>query len=105
MLLHDIGKPHCYIDGDVRRFTGHPKVSKKMTKVILERLDYDREFIEEVCYLVEFHDSIISLSQVNENKDLLYKRYIIQYCDAYAHHPDKLEKRVKYLNKVKKYFD
>lgn len=104
LLLHDIGKPHCYQEGEVRRFIGHPAVSREIAQKILERLHYDSTFIEEVCYLIEFHDAPISLKEVQENKELAYKRYIIQYCDAYAHHPSKLEKRIKYLHKVKKYF-
>ena len=104
LLLHDIGKPHCYIEGDIRNFTNHPSVSKEMAENILKRLHYDEKFIKEVCYLIEFHDSPISLKTVQYNQDLEYKRYIVQYCDAYAHHPEKLEKRIKYLNKVKKYF-
>ena len=30
------------------------------------------------------------------------KRYEIQRWDALTHHPDKLEKRIEYLNKTKK---
>lgn len=105
LLLHDIGKPYCYIEGDTRKFTDHSIVSKNMAKVILERLHYEKDFIDEVCYLVEYHDYPITLKEVSNNRDLLYKRYLIQYCDMYAHHPDKLEKRIKYLNRVKKYFD
>lgn len=101
LLLHDIGKPHCYVEGKIRNFTGHPTVSREMAKKILERLNYDEAFIEEICYLIEFHDAPISSKEIQKNKDLAYKRYIVQYCDAYAHHPSKLEKRVKYLNRVK----
>ena len=60
--------------------------------------------IEKRCYLVQYHDAPISCKDVSMDRDLLYKRYLIQYCDAYAHHPEKLEVRIKYLNKVKKYF-
>ena len=105
LLLHDIGKPHCYIEGEVRNFHGHANKSMEMARIILNRFNYDNTFIEEVCYLIEFHDLPISLKEIGENKDLAYKRYIVQYCDSYAHHPDKLEKRVKYLNRVKKYLE
>lgn len=104
LLLHDIGKPHSFIEGEVRHFPNHPLVSGEMTKSILTRLNYNNETIERICYLVKNHDNPINEEQVKNNRSLLYKRYIVQYCDAHAHNPDKLEKRVKYLNKVKNYF-
>ena len=105
LLLHDIGKPSCYTEGDIRNYYGHANKSMKIARIILNRFNYDESFINEVCYLIEFHDLPISLKEIIENKDLDYKRYIVQYCDAYAHHPDKLEKRVKYLNRVKQYLE
>ncbi len=48
------------------------------------------------------NDNVVE--EINNNRSLLYKRYVVQYCDAYAHNPDKLEKRVKYLGKIKNYF-
>lgn len=105
LLLHDIGKPHCYTEGDIRHYHGHPTVSKDMTFKILNRLGYDEVFVNKICYLVEYHDMPISLKQVLDNKELLYKRYLVQYCDIYAHNPLKLEKRVKYLKRVKKHFN
>ena len=105
LLLHDIGKPHCYQEGEVRNFRGHPKVSREIAQKILERFNYDDTFIKEICYLIEFHDSPIHLSEILNNRELAYKRYLIQQCDAYAHHPLKLEKRIKYLKRVRQYFD
>lgn len=105
LLLHDIGKPHSFIDGDVRHFPNHPTVSYEMTKKILTRLRCDEEIIKNVCYLVNSHDNMITKEEIKYNRSLLYKRYIVQYCDTYAHNPKKLEKRVKYLNKVKNYFE
>ena len=45
------------------------------------------------------------LSEILNNRDLAYKRYLVQQCDAYAHHPMKLDKRIKYLKRVRQYFD
>lgn len=104
LLLHDIGKPSCFIEGEVRHFPNHQLISSDITKTILTRLNYDQKTIEKICYLVKTHDSEITKEEVNNNQSLLYKRYIIQYCDVYAHNPEKLEKRVKYLSKVKNYF-
>lgn len=104
LLLHDIGKPHSYQDDEVRHFKGHPEVSSKISRNILERLKYDKEFIDEVCYLIEKHDSVITKEEIENNYDLEYRRYKIQYCDALAHHPHKLEKRKEYLEKTKLMF-
>ena len=97
LLLHDIGKPHSCQEGEVRHFKGHPLVSCKMAKVILKRLNFSDEERERICYLIKEHDSLISEEDIKENFDLVYKRFKIQFCDGLAHHPDKLEKRIKYL--------
>ena len=102
LLLHDIGKPFSYQDGDVRHFRNHPKVSAEMSKKILNRLGYDSSYVEYICYLIRYHDSPISKSQIEDNYELCLKLYKIQYCDALAHHPDMLEKRKKYLDVIHK---
>lgn len=105
LLLHDIGKPHCFTEGEVRHFTGHPYKSAQISKNILERLGYEKEFIKRVCYLIEFHDTSITINEIKENFELQYKRYLIQKCDALAHHPDKLEKRKEYLKEIEMLFN
>ena len=102
LLLHDIGKPFSYQEGDVRHFKNHPEVSMKMTEDILRRLGFNRNDIKKICYLVKNHDNPITDDQINDDYDLVLKLYDVQYCDALAHHPDKLEKRKKYLNDIKK---
>ena len=97
LLLHDIGKPFSYQEGVVRHFKGHPEVSSQMSKVILTRLGYNLKFIEELCYLIKYHDTPITKEDIENNYDLAYKRFKIQVCDALAHNPLKLEKRVAYL--------
>lgn len=101
LLLHDIGKPHSYIEGDIRHFNGHALKSSEMTKEILERLNYDKSFIDEVCYLIKYHDTPMSKKDIQNNLELSIKRYKIQVCDALAHNPNKLDKRLKYLKKVR----
>ena len=101
LLLHDIGKPFSYEEGEIRHFYNHAIKSCELTNEILTRLNYNKEFIEEVCYLIKYHDIPISKKDIENNLELSIKRYKIQYCDAMAHHPDKLEKRKKYLKKVK----
>ena len=101
LLLHDIGKPYSYQEGEVRHFFNHPKVSAEMSKNILKRLEFEDDYIKYICYLIENHDTPISDKQIKDNYELCLKLYEIQRCDALAHHPDKLEKREEYLNKIK----
>lgn len=100
-LLHDIGKPFSYQDEEVRHFHGHPEVSCEMAQQILTRLGYDKEFIKRVSYLVETHDTIIEPSKLDNSFEMIQKRLQLQYADAKAHHPDKIEKRIKFLNDIK----
>ena len=100
LLLHDIGKPFSYQEGEVRHFKGHPEVSSKMSYNILTRLGYKEDFINEVCYLIKNHDTKITNDDINNNYDLTVKRYNIQKCDALAHNPEKLEKRINYLKDI-----
>ena len=101
LLLHDIGKPFSYFEGEVRKFKGHAEMSSKMSRQILERIGFDELFIKEVCYLIKNHDTPLTNKDIEENYDLSNKRYLMQKCDAMAHNPDKLEKRIEYLEKVK----
>lgn len=97
LLLHDIGKPFSFIEGDIRHFNGHPKVSENITRDILNRLNFEKEFIDRICFFVLNHDNIITTSLIKEDYEKASKLFQIQRCDALAHHPDKLEKRIKYL--------
>ena len=104
LLLHDIGKPFSYQEGENRHYFNHAKVSSIISKTILERLHYNDDLINEVCYLIKYHDTTKNKEEIIENYNLQEKRYKIQVCDAFAHNPYKLEKRIKYLNKTKKLF-
>lgn len=101
LLLHDIGKPFCFKEGDIRHYNGHALKSYEMSKKILDRFNYNDSFKEEVCYLIKKHDTPISTTDIENDYELSVKRYKIQVCDALAHNPEKLQKRVKYLKKVK----
>lgn len=97
LLLHDIGKPHSFQEGNVRRFKGHPKMSCKIANKILTRLNFELNEINEICYLIKSHDNLISQRLISTNKTLAQDLFKIQFCDAMAHSPTKLEKRKKYL--------
>lgn len=100
-LLHDIGKPFSFQEGEVRHFHGHPEVSYEMTKNILTRLGYDKPFVKRVSYLVLTHDSIIDTMSIASPREILCKRLELQYADAKAHHPDKVKKRIRILDDIK----
>ena len=101
LLLHDIGKPFSYQEGSIRHYKGHAIKSSEIARIILKRLEFDLEFIKHICYLIKMHDNQIKLDLINDNIDLARTLYKIQYCDALAHHPDKLKKRIEYLNNTK----
>lgn len=105
LLLHDIGKPFSYQDEEIRHFHNHPKVSAIMGEKILKRLEFNSKYITKICYLIENHDTPIKEQEIKENYELQLQRYEVQRCDALAHHPDKLEKRKKYLKKTKIIFN
>jgi len=102
LLLHDIGKPFSYQDEkNIRHFYGHGEMSSYISRDILKRLGYKEEDINRLCYLIESHDKPITEKEIQNNYGLSLLRYKVQYCDALAHHPDKLEKRLEYLNRTK----
>lgn len=101
LLLHDIGKPFSFTDGDVRHFYNHAIVSSEMAKIILKRLKYNDDYIDYICYLIKNHDRTITDIQLDEDLDLAVMLFEIQKCDAMAHNPQKLEKRIKYINEIK----
>lgn len=105
LLLHDIGKPFSYQEGEIRHFYRHPEVSAQMTKQILERLEYDEDFINDVYYLVKEHDTPIEVDNLDNTMDLIKKRLEVQFADARAHHPDKIAKRLELLNEIKERID
>lgn len=103
LLLHDISKPICnQVDKDVLHFKGHPKKSQEMSDIILKRLGFDEKYLKKIGYLIENHDNPITNKEIKNYPNLTMKRFEIQRCDALAHHPDKLEKRIDYLNKTSK---
>ncbi len=101
LLLHDIGKPFSYQEGNIRHYNGHALKSYEISKKIFDRFDFNEKFKEEVCYLIKNHDTPISKKDIEDNYNLCVKRYKIQVCDSLAHNPIEIKRRVKYLNKVK----
>ena len=105
LLLHDIGKCDSEYnipdENGVRHYKGHPEKSAKIARSILQRLGYDEDYITYICYLIKYHDTPITDINISDNYEMCEVLYEVQRCDALAHHPDKLEKRKVYLNKIK----
>ena len=102
LLLHDIGKPFSYQDAEVRHFHNHAEVSANISKGILERLGYPKKMVEEIVYLIRYHDTEITRDDIQEKLELTLKRLHIQECDSKAHNPDYQAKRLEYIDKIKK---
>lgn len=100
ILLHDIGKPECFQDSDVRHFHGHAIHSSRLACGILNRLEFNRNDIDRITYLVMEHDSPISSVEINDDIDLVRDKFMVQVCDALAHNPEKLDKRIEYINNI-----
>lgn len=104
-LLHDIGKPFSYQDEEVRHFHGHPEVSKEMSIKILNRLGYSQKFINNVSYLVLKHDTPIEPENLDNSYEMVKKLLALQYADAKSHHPNKIQKRIAFLDNISKQLD
>jgi len=102
LLLHDIGKPFSYQEGIERHFKNHEIASARISYNILKRLNYDDQFIEKILYLIKTHDYTIKKEEIENDYETSVLKYQVQYCDVYAHHPDMLERRIQYLNRIEK---
>ena len=65
VFFHDIGKPHCYQDGEdgIRHFKGHGRVGADMTDGIMKRLRFDNDTREKVVQLVYYHDATFEVGE------------------------------------------
>ena len=101
LLLHDIGKPVCFIDGDIRHYYNHSLYSAKIAKRFFKRTNYSKQFIKRVLFLIKNHDCPISDILIDKDPLLAKKLYEVQYCDSLAHNPKYLRKRLDYLSGAK----
>lgn len=99
-LLHDIGKPFCYQEGNIRHFHGHAETSAKITKHALKKIGYNYNFIDRILYLVAKHDTLIDPLNLDNNIEIVIKRLQLQYADAKSHHPDKVSFRLQKLDSI-----
>lgn len=87
LLLHDIGKPfHYQDDGEIRHFKDHAAVSSKISKKVLERLNYPKDKMEFTLKLIEMHSTKIVVDSINKDDLLFYLKLVkIQICDAHGY--------------------
>lgn len=73
-LFHDIGKPSTFelIDG-VGHFYGHDKASVQLTEIVLKRLKYSNEVIDEVLKLIAHHMRLLDLDNRKSVKKFIRK--------------------------------
>lgn len=93
-LFHDLGKPECFVpDSDgVGHMKGHPRVSKRIAERVLNELKYPKQFIRNVCLLVDLHDTYVKTDRIEVHKfmsaypsEILTKLQILQRADILAH--------------------
>ena len=64
LLIHDIGKPHCYTeDKKGGHFYGHPAISEEIAKDVVNHLKFDNDSKKAVLELVKYHDIEIPITK------------------------------------------
>lgn len=96
-FFHDIGKPDTYTidEKGIGHFYGHPEVSARMTRDILNRLKCDTHTKESVLTLIQYHDATIIQKKKNIKRwlakispDLFFDLLIIKKADNSAQNPE-----------------
>jgi len=75
LLLHDIGKPHCFSmdEKGVGHFYGHGNISADIARTVLKSLKLSNEMSETVLTLVKYHDYPIT------SKEKIVKRRLLKF--------------------------
>ncbi len=105
LLLHDIGKPHVCVEGDVRHFYGHAERSALMGREILARLGCAEDEIERLCHMILRHDTALTRADVLRDPVLSEQLLEVQRCDTMAHNPEKIARRLDYLASARTFFE
>lgn len=104
LLLHDIGKPHSFQEGDVRHFKGHPDMSAKISAQILKRLGYSKKYSNYICEIIKKHDTPLTEEDIFSDPKTAKTIFEVQKCDALAHNPEKNQNRLKYIESIENVF-
>ena len=106
LLLHDLGKPYCFIldDRGIGHFYGHPQRSMELAEGIFDRLHGDKKTRDTVCLLVRDHDREAPANQKNARRwiarygrDTVRLLLEVKRCDCLAH-VDTPKTRARYDN-------
>lgn len=100
MLLHDVAKPSCMTvdEAGCGHFYGHPAVSAKMAKGILQKLKFDNETVDMAARLIHWHDCRFSPGQQAKKnavrraaskvgRDIMELLFLVQRADTLAQNP------------------
>lgn len=73
-LLHDVAKPLCMTvdENGIGHFYGHADLGCGVAEEILKRLKYSNDEINNICYLIKFHDSNIILNKKSIKKNFMH---------------------------------
>ena len=107
LLLHDIGKPFVFFEGDdgVRHFWGHAEKSAEIAKRVLSELNVDTKYQEYICKLVITHDTKITEQMIEDDYNFCCTLYQVQLCDSLAHDPAHNQKRMNLMAQTKQIID
>lgn len=104
LLLHDIGKPNVATmdEKGIRHFRGHGLASQEISKNILTRLGFNKDYVEKICKIIKEHDDKLSEEDIKNNITEAKLKLKVQTCDGLAHNPTTHKYRYAYFNFVKK---
>ena len=64
LLIHDIGKPHCYTEDEKGgHFYGHPAISEEIAQDVVSHLKFDNDSKRTILELVKYHDIEIPVTK------------------------------------------
>lgn len=115
-LLHDIGKPNSYVEGEdgYGHFYGHPEISAKISSDVLkERFRLTKDETKRILELIEFHDEDIAptIKSVRKalnrhGKDYMRDWFILKQADMDDHiypddkHPTTVAPLISIMNQI-----
>ena len=106
LLLHDMGKPHCFQERDsIRHFKGHAEMSSQIASGVLKRLGFGDDYVDYICKIILLHDTPLTPEDIQINPEFAKKIFEVQKCDAMAHNPVYNKKRLEYITDITRLFD
>lgn len=106
-LLHDVGKPETFKLAERIRFDTHDRVSRDVAKKLLTRLKFPKNFVDEVCWLIEHHMMVMPFLTMSKGRRLAWFHHVyfqnlldLFYADARGTTPSHEE----LINKIAKIY-